>query len=302
MKADSTLFNRLKRSSHPYAMTTCILWSLAYVLTRICTRELTPFQTGFLRSFTAAAVMLLIIIIKKIPFPKGRDLFYFLLSGLFGFTLYMLFFNKGCSMVTTATGNVVLAATPIVTAVGARAALREKLSWLQWISIVTAFAGVVILAAVGGAFSVNRGILWLLMAVLVLSIYNLLQRFLGRARDSLSITAYSILFGTILLSTLAPSSFRSVLTAPPRIWTCLLILGTCCSALAYFCWSKAFSVAKRASSVSNYQLLTPFISSIFGYLFIGDKVEAAAVWGGGVIMAGLLLYNFAPAILNRKAF
>jgi len=244
--------------------------------------------------------MIILIIIKKIPFPKGKDLGYFIASGLFGFALYMLFFNKGCSMVTTATGNVLLASATIITAVGARILFHEKLSWLQWAGTFIAFAGVILLACIGGAFSVNRGMLWLFLAVLVLSAYNLLQRYLGRMHDSLSITAWSILFGTIFLSVLAPSSFRSAVTAPPRVLICLLILGTCCSGIAYLSWSKAFALAKRASSVSNYACLNPFISAIFGFLFIGDPVEPSAIYGGGVIMLGLLLYNFAPAILEKR--
>lgn len=290
----------LKNSSHPYALTTSVFWSLAYVLTRVCTQVLTPLQTGFLRLFIASVIMILIILIRKIPFPKGKDLGYFIASGLFGFTLYMTFFNKGCSMVTTATGNVILAFATIITAVGARVLFHEKLSWLQWVSIFIAFAGVVILACLGGAFTVNRGILWLFLAVCALSTYNLLQRFLGRMHDSLSVTAWSILFGTVFLSFLAPSSFRSIQAAPPRVWICLLILGSCCSGIAYLCWSKAFSLANRASSVSNYACLNPFISTIFGFIFIGDPVEPSAIYGGSVIMIGLLLYNFAPQLLKRK--
>lgn len=296
----NSFLTKLKNSSHTYAIITSILWSLAYVLTRFCTQYLVPFRTGFLRLCVASAVMIIIIFIKKIPFPKGKDLAYFIASGAFGFSLYMLFFNKGASMVSTATGNVILAAATILTAVGARFLFHEKLSVLQWISICIAFSGVIVLACIGGAFTVNRGILWLFLAVLSLSTYNLLQRYLGRTHNSLSITAWSILFGTVFLSPLAPASFKSVTTAPPQVWLCLLILGSCCSGIAYLCWSKAFSLAKKASSVSNYACLNPFISAIFGYLFIGDTVEPSAIFGGGIIMIGLLMYNFAPAIARRK--
>lgn len=297
----TSFFDRLKNSSHPYALTTSILWSLAYVLTRVCTQVLEPLQTGYLRLFTASVIMLVIILVKKIPFPKGKDLIYFIASGAFGFTLYMICFNKGASQVTTATGNVILAFATIITAIGARVLFHEKLLGLQWVSIFIAFGGVVILTCLGGAFSVNRGILWLLLAVLFLSTYNLLQRFLGRTHDTISVTAWSILFGTIFMSFMAPSSFRSIVTAPPRVWICILILGSCCSGVAYLCWSKAFSLAKKASSVSNYACLNPFISVVFGFLFIGDPVEPSAIYGGSVIMLGLILYNFAPQITARKA-
>ena len=286
-------------SSHPYALLTAIFWSLAYVLTRACSPYLASFSTAFLRCFVAACTMIVVVLIGKKSLPKKKDLFWFLLTGFVGFFLYMIFFNLGCPMVTSATGNVILAMTPIGTALGARIILKERLQWVQWIGIAVAFFGVVILTVLSGGLTVNIGLLWLFIAVLILSSYNLMTRFLGRTHDSLTITAYSIIFGAVFLGIFAPRAVSEISTAPAKVWIFLLILGVGCSGIAYCSWTKAFKIAKNASSVSNYQSTTPFLSAIFGYFFIGDPIENCAIWGGIVIMLGLVLFNFGPGMIYR---
>lgn len=290
----------LRFSPHPYAFTTSVFWSLAYVLTRFCSHYLPTSQISFLRCLVASLTMLTVIRIKKIPLPGPKDLLWFALTGFVGFGAYMLIFNKGCSMVTTATGNVVMATAPIVTAVGARALLHERLKNVQWCGIAVAFVGVIILTVLSGGFSVNIGLLWLMCAMLLMSAYNLLQRFLSRRFDSLTITAYSILFGTLYLCVFAPAAFRNVGSAPAKVWLLLIILGTCCSGVAYVTWARAFSLAKNASTVSNYMSVNPFISTIFGCIFIGDLIETSAIYGGAVIMLGLAMFNFAPGLPERR--
>lgn len=286
------------KSFHPYALTTSFFWSLAYVLSRVCLKYFTAFQVGFLRCFVASCAMLAVVLVTRMARPKLRDLKWFALSGTVGFFLYMLCFNKGCAMVTTATGNVMLAVTPVVTAVAARFLFREKLRGLQWTAIGVCFLGVAVLTALSGGFTANAGLAWLMLAVLLMASYNLLQRFLSRRCPPLMITAYSIFFGTLELSIFAPGAAERLPQAPASVLPLLLILGVCCSGVAYCTWTKAFSLARNASSVSNYMFINPFISSIMG-LFIGDAIGLAAATGGAIVMAGLFLFNFGEPLADR---
>lgn len=291
----------LLNTPHPYALTTSVFWSLAYALTRVCGQYLPSFQIAFLRCFVAALTMVVVIIVKRIPLPKMKDLKWFILGGFIGFFVYMIVFNLGCTKVTSATGNVVLATAPIVTALGARVIFKEKLKAVQWCGIFVAFAGVVVLTVLAGGLTVNIGLVWLLLAMLVMSSYNLLQRYLGKVKkyDTLTINVYSIIFGAIFLSIFAPQAFRGLATAPPKAYLVLLILGVGCSGIAYCAWTKAFAVAKVASSASNYMMINPFIGSIFGYLLLHDPIENNAIYGGIIIILGLCIFNFGPNLLNK---
>jgi drug/metabolite transporter (DMT)-like permease len=179
--------------------------------------------------------------------------------------------------VTAATGSVVIATVPVITALFARFVYKETLKNFQWIAILVEFAGVTVLTLMNSTFSLNTGLLWLLLAALALSIYNLLQRKLTRQYTALQASTYSILFGTCLLAVFAPASLREIGDAPAIQYLYLAVLGIGSSAIAYVSWAKAFSKAQKTSQVSNYMFVTPFLTSILGFLLAGEILRTVAI-------------------------
>jgi len=134
-------------------------------------------------------------------------------------------------------------------------------------------------------------ILWLILAALELSGYNLIQRKLTKRYTALQSSTYSIFFGTLLLAIFAPTAIQEVTTAPAIQFVYLAVLGIGSSAIAYVSWAKAFSKAKQTSQVSNYMFITPFLTSILGFLLANEVPDQATVIGGGIILSGVLLFN-----------
>ena len=292
---------KFRDSFHPYAMTTILFWSLAYVLTRLVLRDYSALSLGFLRYLFASLAMLALMRAAHGKRPRRADVKWFLLSGAVGFFLYMIAFNKGCETVTAATSSVVIAVVPVLTALMARIVHGERLRAHQWAAIAVEFSGVLILTLMDGAFSVNRGLIWLILAALALSVYNLLQRRLTRTYSGLEASAYSIFAGTILLAAFLPKSVGEVRGAPPVDLLYIAILGVFSSAVAYAAWAQAFKKAEKASSVSNYMFVTPFLTSLMGYAFLGERLDAPTMLGGGVILAGVVLFNFGERLFAGKA-
>ncbi len=282
----------LKNSFHPYAALTILFWSLTYVLTRLTLHYFSAFSLGFLRYFIASCTLLAVAIITKMKLPRRADLLWLAASGGTGFFLYMIAFNQGQAMVTACTGSVVLATVPVITALLARIFYHEKLRSFQWAAILIEFIGVIILTLMNGVLSVNTGLLWLFIAALCLSTYNLIQRRLIRSYTSFQASAYSILFGTILLAIFAPASIREIPHVPAIQFVYIAIMGIFSSAIAYAAWAKAFSLAKQTSQVSNYMFITPFLTSILGFLIAGEIPDHATLLGGGVILLGVFIFNF----------
>ena len=195
-----------RKSFHPYAITTIIFWSLAYVLTRLALQHFSSLSLGFLRYAVASVVLFAVCIIMKIRLPAKRDIPWFIVSGTAGFFLYMIAFNTGTGYVTAATSSIIIASVPVFTALLAVPVFQEKLLMRQWAAIAVEFAGILILTMYNAVFSANIGVLWLLLAALLLSGYNLLQRKLTRTYSALQSTTYSIFTGTILLAVFAPRS------------------------------------------------------------------------------------------------
>ena len=295
---------KAKNSFHIYAMITILFWSLAYVLTRLSLQYFTPFSLGFLRYFIASCTLIIVAVISKIKLPHKKDLPWFMLAGALGFFFYMIAFNQGQKTVTASTGSIVISTVPVLTALIARVVYKEKLSHLQWLAIAIEFAGVTVLTLMNDVLSINIGLLWLFLAALALSLYNLLQRKLTKTYSALQTSAFSIFFGTILLAIFLRVSVSEALNAPAIQWFYLAILGIFSSAIAYAAWSRAFAKAEQTSQVSNYMFITPFLTSVLGFIIADEVPEPSAIVGGGIILSGVFLFNFGGklyrALCNKK--
>lgn len=276
---------------HMYASITIFFWSLAYVFTKLALRHFSPFSLGFLRYAIASLALISAARVTSMTWPKKKDLPMFALSGLVGFFLYMIAFNQGQLAVSAATASIVIAAVPVLTAFLAWGFYKEQLRGMQWLAILIEFVGVAVLVLLNGAFSVNSGLLWLVLAAILLSTYNMLQRKLTVAYTALQTTTFSILAGTIFLTIFSPGAYRELLTASPVDVSYVLILGLFSSAVAYFFWAKALAAAPQTSHVTNYMFLTPLITSILGFLIANELPDTATLLGGSIILGGALVFQ-----------
>ena len=290
---------KLKDSFHPYAGITILFWSLAFVLTRLLLQTFSAFSLGFLRYAVASCALVVIVLTAKIAPPNMADLKWFLLSGFFGFFLYMITFNKGIETVTAATSSVVIATAPVITALLAGLIYKEKLSAIQWTATVVEFSGVALLTLMNQVFSLNSGLVWLLLAALSLGIYNLLQRKLTKTYSGLQTATYSIFAGTLMLAVFLPAAVSEVHAVPPIQLLYIVILGIFSSAIAYVTWAQALKKATRTTSVSNYMFITPFLTTLLGFVLTHEKPDGSTIAGSLVILTGVLIFNFGDRLVGK---
>ena len=279
-----------RRSYHVFALGAVTLWALAYVLTRLALRCFSPFSLGFLRYATAAIALVPVLVVTRARPPALRDFPLFLLSGGFGFFLYMVAFNLGSVTVPAAESSALVATAPILTALLARVVFQERLTLVQWIAMAVAFCGIVNLTLPAGGMHFSGGLLWILLSVFSMSAYNLVQRKLTGRYSALQSSAYSIAAGALLLSVFAPNAAGELTRAPWEAVAAVLALGILCGAAAYGLWAAALSRAPRTSAASSYLFLIPPLAALFGYVAAGERPTLHTIAGGGVILAGLLLF------------
>lgn len=290
---------KVKNNFHIYAMITIVFWSFGFVLTKLALQYFSPFSLGFLRYFMASCTLLIVAVMTKMKLPHKKDLPLFMLAGALGFFFYIIAFNQGQQTVTASTGSVAISTVPVITALIARGVYKEKMSYLRWLAIVIEFAGVTVLTLINGILSINTGLVWLFLAALALSIYNLIQRRLTKTYTAIQTSAFSIFFGTILLAVFLPSSVKEVSNAPAIQWFYLAILGVFSSAVAYAAWSKALAKAKQTSQVSNYMFITPFLTSVLGFVIVDEVPEPSTLIGGGIILLGVFMFNFGETLYGE---
>ena len=270
---------------------TIIFCALAFVFTRLALQYFDVYTLSFLRYLAASITLLIIICFIKINKPKKKDLPTFILSGALGFFIYIILFNKGTALVSAATSSIVIAMVPVFTALLATFFYKEKLKIYQWFAIGIEFIGILVLTLMNGSFSINEGVLWLLIAALSLAAYNVIQRKLTKTYSALESSTYSIFFATIMLCIFLPNSISKAIHAPLIQILYVLILGIFSSAIAYIAWAKAISIAEKTTYVSNYMFVTPFLTTILGFIMIDEIPDKATILGGIIILTGLFLFN-----------
>lgn len=212
----------------------------------------------------------------------------------------MIVFNRGLSSVPAATASVVNATVPVVTALIAGVVYREKVRGFPWAAVVVELIGVIVLTAMSGGLTQSGGLVWLFLAALSLSAYNILQRKLTKKYAAMQASTYSIFAGTLMLAFFSPAAFRELAAAPAIQYIYVLLLGVFPNAIAYVSWSVAFSKAERTSQVSNYTVLTLFFTSLLGIVILRETPNAATLVGGGITLAGVLLFNYGAAWFEKR--
>ena len=276
---------------HLYALITIFVWATGFSFTKLALAHFSPNAVGLLRYLIASAALLPFVLLQKMKLPSPRDIPLFFAAGAMGFSLYMVTFNQGMRTLTSATSSILIATAPILTALLAIFCFKEKIYALGFCAVAIEFGGILILTLWNGAFSINEGVLWTLAAALLISGYNLMQRVLTRRYTALQSTAYSIFAGTLLLLVFLPETLVQLPTAPAVPLGAVIFMGLFPSALGYVFWAKALSIARMTSTVTNYMFLTPFLSTLLGYLVVIETPDFSTLLGGALILLGLILFR-----------
>jgi len=278
------------------AMGTILFWSSAFTLTKIALEDFSVGALGFLRYLISSVFLLVIFLAKKQSLPEKKDLPGLFLTGLIGFSIYMIAFNKAQETLTSATGSIVIATVPIMTSILALLIYKEKMRKLAWLAIAIEFSGIIILTLWNGVFSINIGVLWMFTAAICISVYNLMQRKYTLKYNSLQATTLSIWGGTIFLGVFAKPAFTEMLEASTTSLLSVVLLAIFPSALGFLMWTKALARAGRTASVTNFMFVTPLLATLIGFSLIGEIPDLGTIVGGTVILSGVLLFN----IINSR--
>lgn len=276
-----------------FAMTTVFIWSSAFPLTKVATEYIDPNNLGLLRCSIASVMLLIIGKMCRIRLPqKPAHYGLFLVSGGLGFSLYMISFNTGMVTLSSAIGSLVIATVPVLTAVGATVLYKEKINSIGWLCIGTAFAGVCVLLLWGEDVQVGPGIAWIWCAALVFCSYNLINRkLLSMGYTAIECVTWSMVAGAFWLLPFAGEAIGQAAAAPISAMAVVFYLGIMPSATAYLLWSKAFALVKRTSEVTNYQFTTPLISTVLGFIILGEVPGISTVVGGMIIIASIVVFG-----------
>ena len=280
-----------KLTAKKCAFIAIFFWATAFVLTKVVLKEVDVTILGVLRYFFASIIVIFILIKKKIPLPKVKDIPAFIFAGFSGYAGYIVLFNIATLLSSPSTLSVINALAPAITAIVAYFIFNEKIKLIGWLSMGISFCGILILTLWDGVLTVNKGILYMLAGCLLLSLYNISQRYLTKKYSSFDVSMYSMLIGGILLVIYSPSSITNIFSISFTSLILIIYMSIFPSIISYFFWTKAFELAKHTTEVTSFMFVTPVLATLMGIIILGDIPKLSTLIGGVVIILGMILFN-----------
>ena len=280
-----------KLTAKECAFIAIFFWATAFVLTKVVLKEVDVTTLGVLRYFFASIIVIFILIKQKISLPKLKDIPAFVFAGFSGYAGYIVFFNMATLLSSPSTLSVINALAPAITAIVAYFICNEKIKIIGWISMGISFCGILILTLWNGTLTVNKGVIYMLIGCVLLSLYNISQRYLTKKYSSFDVSMYSMLIGGILLVVYSPSSVRNIFSISFNSLILIIYMSVFPSIISYFFWTKAFEIAKHTTEVTSFMFVTPVLATLMGIIILGDIPKLSTLIGGVVIILGMIIFN-----------
>ncbi len=311
MRHDPAAFNSAQRTRAYLALCGVVLfWGMNFPIAKYALDELSPTAFNALR-FPLASLFIFGIIRMRGPvrWPAGADLRRIILLGLLGNVLYQNLFIFGLAHTRAGTASVLLAGSPMVTALLSARLGHERVRPLAWFGIAMAFAGIAFVVMAGSAAdraaetaagvavtgsSTMAGNLLMFGATIAWAYYTVGSRGVVSRHGPVVVTAIGLWAGTLgLLLVGAPALMKVDMRAlSAATYGALLYSGAFSLGLAYIFWYYGTRVLgnTRGSAFSN---LAPVVALLAAWPLLGEAPRLWQFLGAGIILGGVWLTQIA---------
>ena len=266
-------------------------WGSSFFFNEILLRELGPFTTSLGRiAFGALGCWIWILLTRERIWVSGRMFLTLIVFGLIQYTLPLTIYPYGQQFITSSAAGIVNAMTPIMVVLISHAwPGGEKAIWSKSVGVAVGFLGMVIVVwpEFGGLGESNP---WAMLATMSAPLCYGVAANMIRYMDGVSrtvMTAWSLLFGTLLLAPLALGLEGIPVVTRAETWASLMVIGFVLTSAAFI---LIFWLIPRigATSASSITLIAPISSIWLGVVFLSEELLPVQAIGMLVIFVGLL--------------
>jgi drug/metabolite transporter (DMT)-like permease len=220
-------------------------------------------------------------------------------AAALGVPIQFLVQFEGLARTTVAHASLMVAALPILLAVGAATFDRERLARWEWAALAVSTAGAVLIASGGGTGSAGPTLVGdgLVVLSLVAGVgWILITKRLTRDYPAGMVSIATMWIGTALLAawSLATDGLPPV-TLHARTWLAVAAQGVLATmgATLLWNWGVARVPAGRAGVFVN---LEPIVGAALGVSVLGEALPGAAILGGLLILGAATAIALRPSV------
>ncbi len=262
-----------------------LIWGYNWVVMKVGVRYSDPFVFAALRNFLASVALFAVVVLRRGPLrPKAfwwtalYGIFQTSLTGLMVWAIYLGSAGKVSVLNYTMPFWLLMIAWPV---------LGERIRGVQWVAVVLALAGLLLVLApwnLGGVWAsvlaVGGGISWAIASVIVKIIRKRHQV------DILSFTAWQALLGSVPLVAVALLVARHAPTWTSSFIAALVYNVIAGSVVGLLLWLYILDSLPAGTAGIN-ALAIPVVGVLSAWLQLGERPGALEAVGMALIVAGL---------------
>jgi drug/metabolite transporter (DMT)-like permease len=269
------------RSGLSWAFVGVLLFSFSLPLTKVAVGGFDPFLTAMGRAVIAGALALVLLGLRRVPFPERpnlRPLLFTMLGAVFGWPILLAL---ALERTTSAHAAVIAAFMPLTTALFAVMRTHERVPRQFWIAAGGGTAALVLFAlSRGGA----EGGDWLADLLVVGAVLSSSWCYVEGAAITRVMPGWQVISWVVVLAlpvTVPASVLLWVGTSGDYDttavqWLALILLGVSSMYLGFFAWYRGLSLAGAAYG-GQVQQLQALLTLLWSALLLGEDVTLATI-------------------------
>jgi drug/metabolite transporter (DMT)-like permease len=245
--------------------------------------------------FICGSIVLLPFLLKNWRPFRGHDLRMLLLAGIVGVPVQFLVQFKGLQLTTVSHASLIVATLPMLLALGSAVFLRERLTGMEWATLLLSALGAVLIAlsnrpSASEPQTTTGGDILILISLLAAVVMTFATKRLVDRHDSLQVTAAMIIVGTVFLLVWAELWEPLRFHFSPRTWLAVSAQGVLATAGAYLFWN--WGLARMPASRSGVFLnLEPVVGTLLGLFLLHERLGPMAILGGVMILGSAVYFT-----------
>jgi drug/metabolite transporter (DMT)-like permease len=287
---------RRRLSAHVALLFMVTIWAINFSVAKLALRHLSPLAFNALRFPLASATLFLLLRrYGPMPVPARSDLGRIVLLGLLGNLIYQQFFIFGLAQTRAGIASLLLAGTPLITALLSAASGHERVRPRVWLGVCCTLIGIALVVLFGrheasGSRGTLLGALLMLGASVSWAFYTVGSRGLVERYGPLPMTAWTLWIGSagVLLIGVPDLLRSSLLHLNAGTWLAVAYAGVLSIGAAYLIWYIGVRVLGNTRT-STYSNLVPAIAMLVAWLWLGELPSAGQLAGAATIIGGVTL-------------
>jgi hypothetical protein len=277
-----------------YGLATVLLWSTVATAFKLALADLAPVQMLLVACVASVLVMAAILLVqgrwRQVFELSGRQYLQSFGMGLINPCLYYFLLFGAFDRLPAQEAQPLNYTWALVLAYLSVPFLGQKLRGLDILAGLVCYAGVVVIATRGQvaslSFSDPLGVSLALGSTLVWASYWILAT--RDTRDPVVGLFLNFLFGLPVLALVCWWTVGLSLPATGSLAAAVYV-GVFEMGIAFVLWSHAMKKAENTSKVSNLIFISPFLSLVFIYFILGERILPSTYLGLVLIVGGLWL-------------